>query len=187
MLIHALIQEIDTFLQAIYKEADTWFDKAESLRKYVPEDNAWSIDEILEHIVLTNKYLLILVEKGTNKALRNVQNKDLAVELEDYVFHKDRLDEVGFYKSFVWVRPEHMQPKGEKKLADIRDELDTQVLRCRCYLAQLKNGEGILYKTTMSVNQLGKIDIYEYIYFLGKHIERHIQQMKKNELAFSFL
>ena len=77
MDISPLIQEIKTFSQDIHKEADTWFDKAENVRKYVPENNAWSIDEILEHIVLTSHFLLILIEKGTNKALKNVQNKDL--------------------------------------------------------------------------------------------------------------
>lgn len=185
MNISALIQEIENFLRNVCKEVDAWFDKDENLRKYVPENNAWTIDEILEHIVLTNKYLLILIEKGTNKALKNVQNSDLNTELQNYVFHKDRLDEVGVYKSFKWVRPEHMQPVGDKNLMEIRDKLETQVLTCRCYLAKLQNGEGVLYKTTMSVNELGKIDVYEYIYFLGKHIERHIQQMQKNESAYT--
>ena len=47
---------------------------------------------------------------------------------------------------------------------------------------QMKNGEGLLYKTTMTVNELGKINVYEYIYFLSLHAQRHVTQMKKNEL-----
>ncbi|MBN8787104.1 MAG: hypothetical protein J0I84_08435 [Terrimonas sp.] len=48
----------------------------------------------------------------------------------------------------------------------------------------MKNGEGVLYKTTMTVNDLGKIDVYEYIYFLAQHGQRHVTQMEKNEAEF---
>lgn len=33
----------------------------------------------------------------------------------------------------------------------------------------------------MTVNNLGKIDVYEYIYFLAQHGRRHLTQMQKNE------
>jgi hypothetical protein len=46
-------------------------------------------------------------------------------------------------------------------------------------LDQLKNGEGVLHKTMMSVNKLGKIDVYHFIYFLVQHAKRHIGQMEK--------
>lgn len=146
MTIQELIAEIDAFLKQIHKEVDKWFDKEAELLHYRPENNAWTIAEILEHIVLTNKYLLILIEKGRNKALKNIQKRDLATELENYEFQKDRLDEVGFYKSFVWVRPEHMEPKGEQSLAEIQDKLETQVLNCRCYLGDLKMAKAFYTK-----------------------------------------
>ena len=43
----------------------------------------------------------------------------------------------------------------------------------------------VLYKTTMSVNGLGKIDVYHYIYFLVQHAQRHISQMKKVAAEFN--
>jgi hypothetical protein len=52
-------------------------------------------------------------------------------------------------------------------------------------LESLKNGEGILYKTTMILNNLGKIDVCEYIYFLAQHGRRHVTQMEKNQLNYS--
>ncbi len=183
--IHSLIQEIDDFLQNTHNKVDIWFDKTESVRRFVPENKGWSIEQILEHIVLTNHFLLIIIEKGAGKALRNIEQKDLVTELVDYHFHKEGLEEIGIHKSFAWIRPQHMEPTGEKSLAEIRHELQAQCQKCREYLQKLANGEGILYKTTMSVNQLGKIDVYEYIYFLAKHIERHIQQMQKNEAELS--
>jgi len=52
---------------------------------------------------------------------------------------------------------------------------------CLTNLERLKNGEGVLYKTTMSVNNLGKINVYEYIYFRIQHRQRHLAQMQKNK------
>jgi hypothetical protein len=39
----------------------------------------------------------------------------------------------------------------------------------------------------MSVNGLGKLNVYEYIYFLAQHGRRHSTQMEKNELEFNSL
>jgi hypothetical protein len=36
----------------------------------------------------------------------------------------------------------------------------------------------------MSVNDLGKIDLYQWLYFLGQHARRHLQQMQEVEREF---
>lgn len=129
MDIKDIIIEIKDFLELTFKSIDLWFDKDAELRSYKPQNGGWTIDQILEHIGLTNHFLLILIDKGTNKALANISKLDINEEL--------------------------------------------------------KNGEGVLYKTTMTVNDLGKIDVYEYIYFLAQHGQRHITQMTKNETEFN--
>ena len=91
---------------------------------------------------------------------------------------------MGIHQSFEWIRPAHMEPKGEQTEIEVRETLRSQLAICHAHLNDLANGEGTLFKTTMSVNALGKIDVYEYIYFLGQHALRHIAQMEKNELAF---
>jgi len=48
----------------------------------------------------------------------------------------------------------------------------------------MPKGVCILYKTIMIVNNLGKIDVYAYIYFLAKHAQRHITQMKRKETEY---
>lgn len=168
-----------SFLLATFEEIDTWFEQPEALRIYKPRHGGWSVNEILEHIGLTSHFLLILIEKGTNKALQNAQRLDLQEALQQYSFHRDQLTEVGLYQSFTWIRPEHMEPAGGKTQAEVRSRLKEQVTQCLDCLERLKHGEGVLYKTTMSVNNLGKIDVYEYIYFLAQHGARHIVQMQK--------
>lgn len=185
MDISAIIQETRDFVRATFATIDAWFDKDALLRAYRPASGGWTIDEILEHIGLTNHFLLILIDKGTQKALANVGKLDLQEALSQYTFHRDQLTEVGLHQSFDWIRPAHMEPTGQKSLAEVRQQLKDQVQRCYDCLAQLPDGEGVLYKTTMTVNDLGKIDVYEYIYFLGQHGQRHVTQMQKNAREYA--
>lgn len=184
MDINSLLSEIRSHLISTFESIDTWFDKSLALRHYRPENGGWTIDEILEHIGLTNHFLLILIEKGTRKALQNSANQDLKAALAHYVFHRDKLTEIGLHRSFPWMRPAHMEPSGSKPLSEIRQQLKSQLAHCLGYLDQIPNGEGVLYTTTMTVNDLGKIDVYEYIYFLAQHGQRHLIQMERNEAEF---
>lgn len=184
MDIRDIIANIKQSLHDTFNEVDTWFDKDFDLRNFRPSNGGWTINEILEHIGLTNHFLLILIRKGTQKSLQNIHGLDLKTELENHVFQFDKLDEVGLHKSFAWIRPEHMEPSGSKPLSEVREQLKNQVVECNQALEQLKNGEGVLYKTTMTVNDLGKINVYEYIYFLAQHGRRHIMQMEKVEIEY---
>jgi len=104
--------------------------------------------------------------------------------VEAYTFDLSRVDAIGAHKSFAWIRPEHMEPTGEKPEAEVQAQLIEQMSRCLTQLDRMPNGEGLIQKTTMSVNDLGKINVYEYIYFLSKHAERHLQQMEENKREF---
>lgn len=181
MNIFRFIQDIKTHLKTTFEETDRWFDQDKAVIVYDPSNEGWTIVQILEHIYLTNFYLLILIDKGAHKAIRNYKNMNLESEIINYSFSKDKLIEVGEYGAFTWIRPEHMEPKGEVELSEIRNLISLQYKKCMDYLDLMKNGEGLLCTTTMTVNQLGKINVYEYIYFLSLHIQRHIVQMKNNE------
>jgi len=184
MKIKNYIHEIQIHLISTHSKIFEWFNENEDLKNYRPVDKGWTISEMLEHIALTSHFLMILIDKGADKALRNVRNLSLKELTENFEYNLNKIDEIGIHKSFDWIRPEHMEPKGEKSELDIKDELITQMNRCLNQLDKLKNGEGLLYKTTMTVNDLGKINVYEYIYFLSKHAERHIQQMEENKNEF---
>lgn len=165
-----------------FREIDVWFDKDTNLRKYKPQNGGWSINEILEHIMLTNQSFLILINKGKIKSLKKETLVDKSpIRYEDT--HIESLFEVGTHKSFVLERPEHMKPTGKTNLSDVRSTLKKQMDECLETLDSLKNGEGDLAK--MSANILGKIDVYENIYFLFLHTKRHIEQMEEVEAEFS--
>lgn len=184
MHIKDLLEEIRQHLVSTFHQIDLWFDREEEMRQFQPPKGGWSINQVLEHIGLTNHFLLILIEKGTNKAVQLATKEDLPKALEGYVFHRDNLTEVGLHQSFDWNRPDHMEPTGKPSIAAVRQQLKDQVELCLTCLRKLANGEGVLYKTTMTVNELGKIDVYEYIHFLAQHGHRHIQQMEKIEAEY---
>ncbi|WBV52083.1 DinB family protein [Chryseobacterium gambrini] len=185
MDIFRLIEDIKTHLKFSFDEVDKWFDKDSKTLNCKPANGSWTVQQILEHIYLTNFYLLILIEKGSKKAMRNYLHLDLNLEIKNYRFNQEKFEEVGKYGSFEWIRPEHMEPKGELNLNEIRSLITQQYHQCLSYLDLMKNGEGLLCKTTMTVNELGKINVYEYIYFLSLHAQRHVTQMRNNELEIS--
>ena len=161
---------------------DEWFDKEHALRSYKPSTGGWCVNEVLEHVMLTNHFLLILIQKGCTKALRKADelNQNFAVP-KGYTLDHPALLEISKPEAFAWQRPEHHQPTGQPSIHEVRRELRNHLDLCLITLDLLPNGEGVLHHTTMSVNNLGKLDVYQYIYFLSLHVQRHIQQMKKIE------
>ncbi|MDO1446053.1 DinB family protein [Rhodocytophaga aerolata] len=178
-MIDQIISKIETDLIETFAAIDRWFDVPDTLGNFTPSNSGWTIHQILEHVSLTNHFLLILIEKGKRKALQMVDEAKLQEALATYAFESDQLTQIGMHQSFIWIRPEHMEPRGEKPMEEIRQLLKEQLAQCLAVLEALPNGEGVLYKTTMSVNNLGKIDVYQYIYFLARHARRHLEQMQK--------
>jgi len=173
-----VIQSVREALLTNFRELDTWFEKDLDLLHFKPDTNQWNIREVLEHISLTNYFLLLIINKSTRRALERKRSANAIILPADYQDKFDKIDVIGS-RSFGWIRPEHLEPSGLQDMRDIRVLLKQQFAQCMYNLSLLKNGEGMLVLTNMSVNHLGKLDIYQYIYFLTKHIERHIRQMQR--------
>jgi hypothetical protein len=177
MTVQKAIQFIEQELSKTLIEYYGWFEAKPELLDFKPEEG-WSIEEILEHVTLTNHFLLILIRKGKKKA------KDLAIKvnlnqaISTYEYNLEELDQIDKHRSFVWIRPEHMEPVRDKTISEIKRIMEEQINECKELLREIPNGEGILYKTMMTVNNLGKIDVYQYMYFLCQHAKRHIAQMQ---------
>jgi len=180
-----VISIIETELIQTFDELFKWFNIDKELLQYAPNNKGWSIRKILEHISLTNHYLLMLISKGTRKALERSKKEDYSDILVDYDLDWQRLKIIGQHNSFEWNRPGHMDPRGRTPVAEIRHELRLQLQQCRTLLLKMPHGEGVLYKIMMSVNNLGKMDVYHYIYFLVQHAKRHITQMERVEMEFN--
>ena len=177
-MISDIIDRIKEELNRSFEELFHWFESPHNLLDYAPANRGWTIRQILEHISLTNHFLLILIRKGVNRSIEKASITDYSALLHDYDLDWKNLKLVGEHRSFEWNRPKHMEPTNEIALGDVKIKLQQQLQECLSLLDRIPNGEGVLYKTMMSVNNLGKIDVYHYIYFLVQHLKRHLMQMK---------
>lgn len=183
-MIRDIIDKIEHDLIKSFAELSEWLDSDNCLLDYASQSGGWTIRQIVEHVSLTNHYLLILIQKGTLKAIQKAVNTDYADLLVNYELDWEKLKTIGEHKSFEWNRPEHMEPTNTVTMSEIKSRLHSQMQECQSCLHQMPNGEGVLYRTMMSVNNLGKIDVYHYISFLVQHIKRHITQMEKIKEEF---
>lgn len=166
-------------LTSTFDDVYRWFDMNRDELYRHPADGSWNRAEILEHIALTNHFLLILIRKGAIKALEKANGENFRHLLEGYRIDWDRLELIGKPGTFRWDRPDHMEPTGHAALDEVKARLKVQESECLDLLDQLAEGQGVLYKTTMSVNNLGKLDVYHYLVFLVQHAKRHLIQLEK--------
>ena len=172
------IEHVGVAIRSTFQAVDEWFDKPAALRCYKPSGGGWSIDEVLEHITLTSRFLMIVIRNSTRKALKRAASGAAIPEGESDL---DLLEPISQRGSFTWSRPEHMVPTGEVPSEQVRPRMREQARECLEILEQLSGGEGALLTVSMSVNKSGRLDIYQWLYFLAQHAKRHISQMEEAE------
>jgi hypothetical protein len=180
-----IISGLRDLVYFVFSMLDPWFAKEPGVRAFSPESGEWNIDQILEHVSLVNHYLMLIIDKGARKAVRRTDRAAIERELENYELTGPLMEEIGINNSFEWECPGHMIPSGKNPPGQIQDTLLEQKSRLMDCLSMLKEGEGVLSRTHMSVHSLGKLDVYQYIYFLLKHAQRHIQHMEEIEKKFN--
>lgn len=169
-------------LTDVFAETDAWFDRPAEVRRYRPPSGAWSIDQVLEHVTLTDHFLLLVIHRWTEKAVRKAARGEPIPHGESDL---GRLDVIGERGSFPWPRPDHMEPTGGPSSAEVRGTMRRQAAECLALLGRLGRGEGALCRVRMSVNGLGKIDLYQWLYFLAQHARRHLHQLREIEGRFA--
>ncbi len=175
------IARVRDTLTSVFAEVDTWFDRPQEVRAFRPPDDGWTVDEILEHITLTNHFLLLVIRKSTGKALARAARQGPVAEGESDL---RLLDPIGERGSFPWARPDHMVPTGRKPSDEVRSLMREQERECLDLLGRLGGGEGSLHRVRMSVNECGRLDVYQWLRFLALHARRHLTQMSANEVAW---
>lgn len=178
------IRSVRDTLCRVFAEVDAWFSRPEAMRRCKPAAGGWSIDQVLEHITLTNRFLMLTLGKWVGIALQRARRGD---QIPDGESDLDRLLIIGERGSFGWVRPEHMEPTGLPTSDEVRATLHRQLGECLIQLERIESGAGALCQVTMTVNALGKIDLYQWLFFLAQHARRHLQQLAAAEAEFTAL
>jgi hypothetical protein len=165
-----------------FADVDAWFERPIDERAFRPASQGWTIDEVLEHISLTNHFLMVTLRKAVDKALQHAAHGQPIPAGESDL---QRLEAIGRRGSFLWTHPEHMEPGGRAAPVEVRALLRRQREECLALLERLAHGEGALCQLHMSVNALGRIDLYQWLHFLAQHSRRHVQQMASIEDEFT--
>ncbi len=175
---------VETLRQSVadvFDRLDRSFDMSAEERQFRPALRGWTVDEILEHVQLANHYLMITWRKAVATALRRAAEGEPVPEGESNL---ERLHAIREGGTFRWERPEHMTPHGRSSSAAVRAELRRQAEECLTLLEKIRDGEGALVRLHMSVNGLGRVDLYEWLFFLVQHARRHVRQIElvQNEM-----
>src|SRR2546422_9933487 len=105
------IAPVRAALVEVFADVDHWIERPADLRAYRPASGGWTIDEVLEHISLTNHFLMLTLRKSVRTALSRA---DRGEPIPDEESDLERLAIIGQRGSFSWIRPEHMEPTGLK-------------------------------------------------------------------------
>jgi len=171
------LREVRAALEAARAGVDPYFDAPPEALGYRPADGGWTTAQVLEHITLTSHFLMIVIRKSTAKAIQRAARSGAPESGESDLA---LLADIGRHGAFRWIRPEHMEPGEEPDLPAVRERFHQQLDECRGFLDAMPNGEGALIQVRMSVNNSGKLDVYQWIYFLAQHALRHVTQMEGN-------
>ena len=91
-------------LTSVFAEVSSWFEKPEKARAFRPPDGGWTVDEILEHITLTNHFLLLVIRKSTGKALARAAREGPVTDGESDLRLLDPIGDAGLVH-LVQARP----------------------------------------------------------------------------------
>ena len=163
------IQTVRRQLITSFDALDARFELPEAVRSYQPAAEAWRIDDILEHVSLTSHYLLLVIRKGVAKACKRAATQAIPDGESDL----QAIEVIGHPDTFAWLRPDHMEPTRAVSSAAVQATLRQQRAECLALLEQMGQGEGSLHTVRMSVQALGKLDMYQWLAFLALHARRH--------------
>ncbi|MCU0848030.1 MAG: DinB family protein [Spirochaetes bacterium] len=145
-------------------------------RSAVGKNGDWTINETLEHVSLVNRYLIMTLRRQFSKAVKMPTDQCGPVGAISLAPVKKISDSA----AFTWESPRHMLPTGRAPVDETRNELSGQKAECLRMLEGMKNGEGFRRRITMSVGGMGKIDLYQWIYFIAMHMEWHLSGLRQD-------
>ena len=150
----------------------------EAQANFRPDQNQWTIAEIVEHVSIVNDGFLRL----THKLLKEAESAARPPEADLNLGHTS-LDENGRQRG-AFQAPERVHPKGgvsvEDSLAKLRATL-TGFAEIRSRLEAVD-----LSEQTFPHPALGPFNAYQWMVLLGEHENRHRGQIERLKAADGF-
>ncbi len=171
--IAALRGRIESVFEALLERAQ--LDEARLRR--APEGGSWTGIEVLEHVALTDRFLLVLADKIARKSLARAARGDAWPASAPSFAHLEHI--AG--RELEWRAPEHTRPAGAVELETIARTLESDRARAFALLEQCPDGVGTLHRIRMSVvgGEDDRLELYQYLEVVRLHAERHVRQIDR--------
>src|SRR4051812_27238197 len=99
MTIEKIISTIRVDLDNVRSVLLQWCDENLNMLHYEPR-NGWSSLKVLEHITLTSHYLLIIIDKSSQKAIQRAVITPIPQDWDTYELLPKSLEQIGVHRSF---------------------------------------------------------------------------------------
>ena len=175
---NSAIKTTRTELTSAFDRLFDLFALREDVFYYQPLNGGWSIYQVLEHVVLANHFLLRIVKKQAEKSMQWV-NRGGKNNVQPYVLNTGRLKSMELNGSYIWVPQRYTEPGGRMPLLELKISLHDQLEQAIEFL----ENERVL-KAIEESYVAGKIDALHYLYFMVKHIQRHLGQVSRSKQEF---
>lgn len=145
-----------------------------------PEPGGWTGAEVLEHIALTDHFLLRLAQKiGDKAAMRAARGDEWPTAPPEFA----HLEAIAA-REHSWPHPEHMTPTGEASLGEVAQELTEHLAIAHGWLERQPYGEGTLHRIRMSVvgdagAEDDRLHLYQFLAVIELHARRHRAQLAR--------
>lgn len=173
---HSHLSEIFSGLEAIRLELLAAIDATPAAQRAVrPGEGRWSVDEVVEHLALTERrftgFMVAALERagdqvsaGADMPPRTPLPERVAILMRDRIAHRR-------------VAPDAVQPTGRLDTAAARTQLDAarQALQTTL-LAADGRALGI---ATHEHPVMGVLDVYQLAELVGRHEARHTEQIRE--------
>ena len=142
---------------------------SEEQMQYKPDEESWSIAEIVEHIIIVEGGLEAMLEGSMEAGETPDQKAEVKMTDEQIVgFITDRSQKIQTQDQF--------QPSG--KFSNAEEALDAFNEQRENFVDWLKDSDASM-RNYVNEFPFGKIDAYQTVLFLAGHTERHTAQIEE--------
>lgn len=167
--IQEYLEEMDQAKQKFLNMIGDW--TAEELH-FRPDGTNWNALQVMDHIILSERGTLAYMMKKTSSGW-----EDIPVATEENAHNSGKLDEALISPS-KWKAPSVMpEPTDNRELEDVIEFWNGLRLKFTQFVTQLPSEfhERQVFRHPYA----GRLNLYQTLSFLGKHIDHHCHQVER--------
>ncbi len=178
MIYHTIADILAANEQAQARFITVVSDLTEAQANFRPDENHWTIAEIVEHISIVNDGFLRI----THKLLKESESTPKPPKADLNLGHTS-LDENGAQRG-PFQAPERVRPNGGVGIEDSLAKMRASLAGIAEIQSRLEAVD--LSEQTLSHPALGPINAYQWLVLLGEHEDRHRDQIERLKATAGF-